>query len=121
MPEKSEENFEKLVKKNIKSKKKEFDMFLVCDYGHNFISPTIADEIKKTKKMISLNAQINAANIGYHSINKFIGINSLIINENELRQELRDNKSDLKLLAKKIMINKNIQNVIVTCGKLGAI
>jgi rfaE bifunctional protein kinase chain/domain/rfaE bifunctional protein nucleotidyltransferase chain/domain len=121
LPEKSEENFEKIVKKIIEKNKKEIDMFLVCDYGHNFISPAIANEIKKTKKMISLNAQVNSANIGYHSINKYIGINSLIINENELRQELRDNKSDLKLLAKKIMINKNIQNIIVTCGKLGAI
>ena len=71
--------------------------------------------------MLSLNAQINAANIGYHSINKYDGINSLVINEKELRQELRDNKNDLNLLAKKIMIKKNIQNIIVTCGKSGAI
>jgi len=96
-------------------------MFIICDYGHNFISKVIANEIKKTKKHISLNAQVNAANIGYHSINNYIGIDSLIINENELRQELKDNKSDLKLLAKKIMIYKNIKNIIVTRGKRGAI
>ena len=70
--------------------------------------------------MISLNAQINSANIGYHSINKYNGINSLIINENELRQELRDDKSRLESLAKKIMLEK-IQNIIVTRGRLGAI
>ena len=121
IPEKSEENFEKIIKKTINRNKKKIDMFLVCDYGHNFISPVISREIKKTKKMISLNAQVNAANIGYHSINKYVGINSLVINENELRHELRDNKNDLNLLAKKIMIKKNIQNIIVTCGKTGAI
>ncbi len=121
LPEKSEVNFEKIVKKTIEKKKKEIDMFIICDYGHNFISKVIANEIKKTKKHISLNAQVNAANIGYHSINNYIGIDSLIINENELRQELKDNKSDLKLLAKKIMIYKNIKNIIVTRGKRGAI
>jgi rfaE bifunctional protein kinase chain/domain/rfaE bifunctional protein nucleotidyltransferase chain/domain len=121
LPEKSELNFEKYIKRVIQKKKKKIDMFLVCDYGHNFISKNIANEIMKTKKMMSLNAQVNSANIGYHSINKYSEISSLIINENELRQELRDDKSSLEFLAKKIMLEKNIQNIIVTCGRLGAI
>ncbi len=121
LPEKSELNFEKYIKRVIQKKKKKIDMFLVCDYGHNFISKNIANEIMKTKKMMSLNAQVNSANIGYHSINKYSGISSLIINENELRQELRDDKSSLEFLAKKIMLEKNIQSIIVTCGRLGAI
>ena len=78
-------------------------------------------KLKKLKKKIFLNAQVNAANIGYHSIDKYSGVNSRVINENELRQELRDNKSDLKILAKRLMINKKIKNMIVTCGKNGAI
>ena len=121
LPEKSELNFEKYIKRVIQKKKKKIDMFLVCDYGHNFISENIANEIMKTKKMMSLNAQVNSANIGYHSINKYSGISSLIINENELRQELRDDKSSLAFLAKKIMLERNIQSIIVTCGRLGAI
>jgi rfaE bifunctional protein kinase chain/domain/rfaE bifunctional protein nucleotidyltransferase chain/domain len=121
LPEKSELNFEKYIKRVIQKKKKKIDMFLVCDYGHNFISKNIANEIMKTKKMMSLNAQVNSANTGYHSINKYSGISSLIINENELRQELRDDKSSLEFLAKKIMLEKNIQSIIVTCGRLGAI
>ena len=64
--------------------------------------------------MISLNAQINSANIGYHSINKYNGINSLIINENELRQELRDDKSRLESLAKKIMLEKKTEHYCYT-------
>ena len=121
LPEKSELNFEKYIKRVIQKKNKKIDMFLVCDYGHNFISKNIANEIMKTKKMMSLNAQVNSANTGYHSINKYSGISSLIINENELRQELRDDKSSLEFLAKKIMLEKNIQSIIVTCGRLGAI
>jgi rfaE bifunctional protein kinase chain/domain/rfaE bifunctional protein nucleotidyltransferase chain/domain len=121
LPEKLEVNFEQYVKKIIQKKKNKIDMFIVCDYGHNFISKNIAIEVMKSKKMISLNAQVNSANIGYHSINKYNGISSLIINENELRQELRDNKSDLQSLTKKIMLEKNIKNIIVTCGTLGAI
>ena len=52
--------------------------------------------------------QINAANIGYHTINKYHGVN-IIINENELRQELRDNKTDIKSLAKKLIAQKKLK------------
>ena len=121
LPEVSSSNYESYVKKIIRKKKNKTDMFLICDYSHNFITKNIANEIKKTKKKIFLNAQVNAANIGYHSIDKYSGVNSRVINENELRQELRDNKSDLKILAKRLMINKKIKNMIVTCGKNGAI
>ena len=37
------------------------------------------------KKFTSVNAQINAANIGYHTVDKYSGAQSIVINENELR------------------------------------
>tara|TARA_B100001093_G_C26633874_1_gene930109 strand:- start:498 stop:1028 length:531 start_codon:yes stop_codon:yes gene_type:complete len=96
-------------------------MTLVCDYGHNFISKQIAEEIVKKNNYTFLNSQINASNRGFHNINKYESINSIILNESELRQELRDNNSDIKYLAKKMRKNKKIQNLIITRGASGAI
>ena len=59
----------------------------------------IANEITKKNKFTFLNAQINSSNKGFHNINKYSSVNSIVINENELRQELSDN-SDIKLLQK---------------------
>lgn len=114
---KSEKAFNKVIDKNIKRA----DMVIIADYGHNFISQNIADKIVRSKKFISLNAQINSSNIGFHSIDKYKNIDSVIINETELRHELRDNIEDIEILARKILKLKKIKNIIVTRGINGAI
>ena len=113
----NENNIIKLIKRN----KRKVDMTLVCDYGHNFISKKIATEITKKNKYTFLNAQINASTKGFHNINKYRSVNSIVINENELRQELRDDKSHINILGKKLIKNKNIKNLIITRGSEGAI
>ncbi len=119
LPEKNNNIFEKKVLDIISKKKNNFDMVLICDYGHNFLSDLIVKKIKKFKKFISVNAQINAANIGYHTVDKYYGVDSIVINENELRQELRDKTGDLKILAKKLISEKKLKKLIVTQGKNG--
>ena len=121
LPEKMDLKTENNILKIIKKNKKKTNMTLICDYGHNFISKKINDEIIKKNKNIFLNAQVNASNKGFHNINKYNSVNSIVINENELRQELRDNISDIKVLAKKLIKNKRIQNLIITRGSDGAI
>ena len=95
-------------------------MILVCDYGHKFISKNISKEIKKSKKFLSVTAQINSSNIGYHTINKYSNSDLVVINESELRQEFKDNISDVNNLARHLIIKKKIKKLIVTQGKKGA-
>ena len=67
-----------------------------------------------------MNAQINASNIGYHTIrnyNRFIPI----INEKEIRHEMRDKIGKLENLMKKLSLEKRIKNLIVTKGESGSI
>ena len=45
----------------------------------------------------------------------------LIINELELRHELRDSSSSLDVLAKKIWITVKYKKLVITCGSLGAV
>jgi rfaE bifunctional protein kinase chain/domain/rfaE bifunctional protein nucleotidyltransferase chain/domain len=97
------------------------DVVIVSDYGHGILTPKIANHISKTKKFISLNAQVNAANIGTHNIKKYHDIDCLIINATELRHEMRQregNIEDMALILKKMINSKYIS---VTQGKEGAI
>ncbi len=120
LPNQIDKNVEKRIIKLIKNKSKFADMILVCDYGHKFISKNISKEIKKSKKFLSVTAQINSSNIGYHTINKYSNSDLVVINESELRQEFKDNISDVNNLAKHLIINKKIKKLIVTQGKKGA-
>ena len=98
-----------------------YDLVIVADYGHGFISSKAADIICKKSKFISLNAQTNAANVGYHTMQKYKNIDCLIINENEIRQELRDKNGDLEVLMKYLAKKQNISDLIVTRGDQGSI
>ena len=106
------ESFDKLTK--------EHDLVIVSDYGHGIITPKIADYISKSDKYISLNAQVNAANIGTHSIRKYHDINCLIINANELLHEMRERDGDLEKLALKLKNIIKADYITVTKGRDGA-
>ena len=121
LSEKIDLKIENYILKIIKQNKRKSNMTLVCDYGHNFISKKIAYEIKKNSKYTFLNTQINAANKGYHNINNYHSIHSIVINESELRQELRDNTSNINDLAKILIKKKKIENLIITRGSDGVI
>jgi rfaE bifunctional protein kinase chain/domain/rfaE bifunctional protein nucleotidyltransferase chain/domain len=96
------------------------DLVIISDYGHGFISRETAKRISKQSVFTSLNAQINAANIGYHTMNNYKNIDCAIINEAELRHELRDRESAVETLMKKLSKSLHIKNMIVTQGSGGA-
>ena len=64
--------------------------------------------------------QVNAANVGYHSMRNYKNINCVIINEKEIRHEMRSKNKDINFLMKKLS-QEHIENLIVTRGKDGSI
>ena len=48
-------------------------------------------------------------------------VDCVIINENEIKHELRDKNSDIKLLMKRLSISQKINNLVVTRGNRGAL
>ncbi len=99
---------------------KNFDLVIVSDYSHGFISKETANRISKLSSFLSVNCQINSANINSHTLKKYKNYELLIINESELRHELRNNSDDIKKLIRLISNELKIKNVIVTQGSSGA-
>ena len=52
---------------------------------------------------------MNAANIGYHTLRNYNNFNTLIINEKEIRHEMRDKNTKLILLMKKLSKEKKFK------------
>ena len=105
----------------IKQTAKNSDLFIVSDYGHGLIGEKTSKILSNQSKFLSLNAQVNAFNIGYHSLSKYNNINLLIINETELRHELRDKSSSINILINKIIKKIKIDNLVITRGRNGAV
>lgn len=116
-----EKNNEDELKNILKKELSKYDLVIVSDYGHGFISKQSAKIICKYSKFLALNSQINAANIGYHNISNYNNIEFFIVNEKEIRHELRDKNRNIEFLIKKISNEKNIKYLVVTRGKSGCI
>ena len=112
-----EEKFLKMLNKLTKQN----DLVIVSDYGHGLISKKAAKLICKNSKFLALNAQINSSNIGFHTIRNYKNFNTLIINEKEIRHEMREKSLKLETLMIKLSLEKNIKNLIVTRGNNGSI
>ena len=113
---KEELSFNKMILKEIKK----YDVVVVSDYGHGLITNRTAKLIYKSAKFLALNAQANAANTGYHTIQKYNNVDCVVINEQELRQELRNKNEKVENLAKKLAKILNIKNLVITRGDEGA-
>ena len=112
-----EKKFINLVKKEVKKN----DIVIVCDYGHGLISNPIAKQIYSSSKFLAVNAQINANNVNNYSINKYRNLDCLVINESEIRNQLRDKFSHIEKIISKITKELNLKNCLVTMGKNGSV
>ena len=112
-----EKKFINLIEKETKKN----DIIIVCDYGHGLITNNIAKKIYTSGKFLAVNAQINANNINNYSINKYRDLNCLVINETEIRNQLRDKFSNIEKIIKKITNDLNLKNCLVTMGKNGSV
>lgn len=114
-------NDEKIFNKLLNREIPKHDLVIVSDYGHGMISKISANLICRKSKFLALNAQVNATNIGYHTIRNYKNFNTLIINEKEMRHEMRDKINNLEILMSNLSKEKNIKNVVVTRGATGSI
>ena len=112
---------EKLFYNMLKNLIPKYDLVIVSDYGHGLISSKSANLICRLSKYVALNAQVNAANVGYHSMRNYKNVDCVIINDKEIRHELRDKNGKLNILMKKLSQEQNVKNLIVTQGYLGSI
>ncbi len=112
---------EKKLQKKLKSIIPQYDLVIVSDYGHGFISRKSAKLISKLSKYLALNAQINSSNVGYHTLKNYKNTDCLIINQKEIRHELRNRTDKVEILMKNLSKLQNISNLIVTQGTAGSI
>lgn len=114
-------NEEKKFYNILKSNMDKYDIIIVGDYGHGIITEKIRKLILNKSQKVFLNTQINSFNRGYHTVFKYKKINTLVINESELRYELRDKYSEIPKLAKILSKKISVKNIIVTRGNCGAV
>lgn len=104
----------------LKSELPKYDLTLLSDYGHGFITNKIIKVIRDNSKVLAVNTQTNSANVGYNLITRYHNPNYVCLAELELRLATQDKYADVKDIAIKNVQAINAECLIVTLGKKGS-
>ena len=114
------EEIESKIIDYLKSELPKYDLTLLSNYGHGFITSKMIEVIRDNSKVLAVNSQTNSANIGYNLITRYRNPNYVCLAEFELRLASQDKYADLKDVAIKNARSINAECMIVTLGKKGS-
>lgn len=100
---------------------KNFDLVLVNDFGHGFLTDKIVRVICNKANFLALNVQSNSANYGFNVVTKYPRADYVCIDELEIRLAMHDKYSDLQALIKKIHKRMKCKEMVVTRGAEGSL
>ena len=97
-----------------------YDVILISDFGHGFITKDIYGVVERSKVKFGVNTQTNGANTGYNLITKYHNPYFVCLDEGEVRLASQDRFGDIVNVAAKVARSINAGNMIVTLGKKGS-
>lgn len=98
-----------------------YDVVLVADYGHGFLSPATIDVLGKKAKFLAVNTQTNSANIGFNLVTKYRHVDYICIDEPEIRLAMHNRIGPLEPLIDRVSKLLKTKMVMITRGHLGSI
>ena len=97
-----------------------YDLVLVSDFGHGFISGPIASALSKAK-FLAVNAQSNSANMGYNLVTKYGRADYLCVDEPEVRLAAHNKYGEINGIIKKVAGGLKSGRASITRGHMGSV
>jgi rfaE bifunctional protein nucleotidyltransferase chain/domain len=98
----------------------DYDLVVVCDYGHGLLDNTSIEIIEKKAKFLAVNCQTNSSNYGLNIITKYHRADMFVVDERELRLAMGDSVSEVDSLLNKLIDTLKTKQGWVTVGADGA-
>ena len=99
----------------------EYDLVLISDFGHGFITSGMIKLIESCGQRFAVNTQTNAANAGYNLITKYRKPSFVCLDETEARLTAQEKFSSIEEVAKNISRMVEADCFIITLGKKGSL
>lgn len=100
---------------------KAYDLVLIADFGHGFITPNIIRFLEESGKFLAVNAQTNSNNFGFNYITKYKRANYISIDEKELRLPFGEAYESVETLIKKLKEITHCKEIQITLGAAGSV
>lgn len=97
------------------------DAVIVSDFGHGLVTDQMTELLCDRAPFLAVNTQLNAANVGYHTISKYPHVDYISIHEGEIRLDSRCRNGELRGLMQGLADRLQSKMVMVTRGKNGSL
>lgn len=108
-------------KEKLKAILDNYDLVVVCDYGHGLLSEEIIRLIEERAKYLAVNCQTNSSNYGMNVINKYNRADAFVVDERELHMPFGQSTETNFNLLLKLQELLSAEYAWVTLGANGAI
>ncbi len=98
-----------------------YDIVVVGDFGHGFISDSIVKVLEKNSKYLCANVQTNSANMGFNYFVRYKKPDYIVLNEIELRLGMHSRFEPVRDIIKEFDKKNNYKKCLITMGKDGAL
>ncbi len=99
----------------------QYDLILVSDFGHGFVSNKMIKLVEAMSKKLAVNAQTNGANAGYNLITKYSKTQLICLDNPEARLAAQKKYADIEDVIKTLQKSINSNYFFVTLGNDGSI
>lgn len=103
----------------LKKELPKYDLVIVGDFGHGFISNDIIRALEEYSKYVSLNVQTNSANYGFNFITKYRHVNFTSMDESELKLALTSRFESIEDMMLRLAKMKLVDRMLITLGSKG--
>lgn len=116
-----ESELENQIKEYLGQELEKYDLVLIADFGHGFITPGIQKFLEENHEFVCVNAQTNSNNYGFNYITKYRNTQYISIDENELRLPFGSKHGKLEQLILQLSEITGCDLINITLGTQGAI
>lgn len=96
-----------------------FDLVIVGDFGHGFITDKIIALLEAKSKYLCVNAQTNGANLGFNYVTKYNKPHFVVMDGTEIKYAVGDRFSNYSYLIQKLHEMKGYSKFLLTVGRDG--
>lgn len=98
-----------------------FDLVVVNDFGHGFITQRVIGALCRIARKLAINVQTNSANAGFNLVTKYPKADFVCVDEVELRLAAHDRLNDLRAVARSIQRQLRSRMLVTTRGHNGSL
>lgn len=107
--------------RNLKEMLPQYDMVVVCDYGHGLLGPQAINLLQQKARFLAVNCQANSSNYGMNVITKYRKADAFVVDERELHMAFGQSLAANDELVAQLSRQLSARYGWVTLGAAGAL